>query len=251
MGQPHVYGKDLAKFAIPLPPLGIQKEIVEEINKYQKIIEGSKVIVKNWKPEITIDPNWPLRKIKDIVQINPSKPNFKEWDLDKDISFLPMSALDVNSSNPLTMYKKKLKEVIKGYTYFQNNDVLLAKITPCFENGKSGIVKNLINGVGIDSTEFIVLRADKLEIDPIWIWYFIFSDEFKKKGILQMTGSAGQKRLPISFVENYEIPVPNIEIQKTNITTLQINYGYIKETRQVILQMEKKIEEKINEVWGE
>ncbi|QQG40992.1 MAG: N-6 DNA methylase [Candidatus Levyibacteriota bacterium] len=244
---PKLNQERLRSIKIPLPPIEVQKKIVEEVESYQKIIDAAKQIVNSWKPEIEINTAWELKKISEVAEINPSKPKFKEWDLDKDVFFLPMSVLDTNSPNPKKMEKRKLKEVINGYTCFKNDDVLLAKITPCFENGKSGIVK--LDGVGFGSTEFIVIRADRSKVEPLWLWYFIFSDSFKINGIPKMSGSAGQKRLPVTYVENYEIPVPNLETQKAIIATLKLNYDYIKNTKEnIIPQLEQKIQAVLEEI---
>ncbi len=242
--------KDLQSIKIPLPPLQIQKKVVEEIDGYQNRIDAAERMINNWFPYPQINPSWPLKKIGDIADINPSKPNFKEWHLEKDVSFLPMSALDLHAPNPLTMEKRKLKEVMKGYTYFQNDDILLAKITPCFENGKSGVVKNLINEVGFGSTEFIVLRVKKDSVLPLWIWLFIYQKEFIEKGKSQMTGSAGQKRLPISYVVNYEIPVPDLSTQQAQISKLQLDFNLIKQIKnQVIPEFEEKINDLKNKIF--
>ena len=73
---------------------------------------------------------------------------------------------------------RKLEDVSTGFTYFKNNDMLLAKITPCFENGKAGIARNLKNGIGFGSTEYIVIRADNSVVYPEWIFYHINTCEF-------------------------------------------------------------------------
>jgi restriction endonuclease S subunit len=125
---------------------------------------------------------------------------------------------------------------------------LLAKITPCFENGKSGIVKHLDGGIGFGSTEFIVIRTNKEIANPLWIWLFIYQKEFIERGKNYMTGSAGQKRIPVSFVENYSIPVPSLEIQNQQITKLQMDFDLIKDLkRKIIPEFEEKIKRKITE----
>ena len=170
-------------------------------------------------------------------------------DLDKDVSFLPMASLGINSPNPLNMETRKVKDVIKGYTCFQDDDILLAKITPCFENGKSGIVKNLVGGIGFGSTEFLVIRANKDVAYPLWIWLFIYQKEFIERGKNQMTGSAGQKRIPVSFVENYQIPIPSLEVQKQQITKLQMDFDLIKDLKKnVIPEFEQKIADVLSEI---
>src|SRR5690606_35436822 len=95
--------------------------------------------------------------------------------------------------------ERTLKEVYPGYTYFRENDVLLAKITPCFENGKLGIARNLKNGVGFGSSEYIVFRTNE-KLIPDYLFYFLSRDQFRKSGEQVMTGAVGHKRVPKDFI---------------------------------------------------
>ena len=100
---------------------------------------------------------WELKPLKEVCQIRPPKREAKET-LDQNdlVSFVPMKVLGENKKSFSVEENKKLSEVSSSYTYFKNNDVLLAKITPCFENGKLGIAKDLTNGIGFGSSEYIV-----------------------------------------------------------------------------------------------
>lgn len=108
---------------------------------------------------------------------------------------------------------KPLAEVKQGFTKFKEGDVLIAKITPCFENGKGTIATNLINGVGFGSTEFHVLRP-KESIDNRYLYYVSASYPFRTIGEGEMQGTAGQKRVTESFVSNYVLPVPPVHEQQ-------------------------------------
>jgi restriction endonuclease S subunit len=145
---------------------------------------------------------------------------------------------------------KKLRDVIKGYTYFRDNDVLLAKITPCFENGKSGIAKNLVNGIGFGSTEFFVLRSNK-KILPELLYHFISDEKFIMEGKGNMSGSAGQQRLRADFVENHKVSLPPIKEQQEIVSKMQAEMGHIESAKRIIELYEEKIKSKIAEVWGE
>lgn len=236
-------------FSFPLPPIETQREIVDELNGYQKITDGANQIVDSYKPVIKIDPSWKMVALSDVVEFNPSKNGFKDND-NLEVSFVPMSDLQEGQAFFKAKQSKKLKEVIKGYTYFSDDDVLLAKITPCFENGKSGISKELTNSIGFGSTEFIVLRPTKNVLSQ-WIYNFISSDKFLKLGKANMTGSAGQQRLNMDFVKNYKIPLPTIEIQKQIIAKIEEEQKTIEANRELAKLFEKKIKDKISEVWGE
>lgn len=139
-----------------------------------------------------------------VIEINPGSSS--ETSDDADVSFLGMA--DVSEDGKvLTSHKRKFSEVSSGFTYFENNDVLVAKITPCFENGKGALVSNLVNGRGFGSTEFHVLRA-KPQIDPAFLYLITRSHGFRANGEKHMVGSAGQKRVPTEYINSYGLLLP-------------------------------------------
>ena len=100
------------------------------------------------------------------------------------------------------------------FTYFIENDVLFAKITPCMENGKGAVAVGLHNEIGFGSTEFHVLRPLLGMSDPFWIYSLTSFESFRKDAAANMTGSAGQRRVPASFLERYKVALPPLELQK-------------------------------------
>jgi type I restriction enzyme S subunit len=109
--------------------------------------------------------------------------------------------------------ERSIREVAKGFTYFESGDVLLAKITPCMENGKACLVPSLPYKAGFGSTEFHVLRATE-RIDPRYLFHCVWNDRFREAAEKNMTGSAGQKRVPSHFITSYKIPLPPLPEQK-------------------------------------
>lgn len=148
-----------------------------------------------------IPKEWQVSKLKYFANINPKK---KEGlSLNEIVSFVPMESVKLGT---ITLnYTKKISEVINGYTYFENNDILLAKVTPCFENRNIGICENLINGIGFGSTELNAIRA-KNNKDIKYLYYFLQEESFIKKGASTMTGTGGLKRIPTEFLYNCPIP---------------------------------------------
>jgi restriction endonuclease S subunit len=140
--------------------------------------------------------------------------------------------------------------VYSGYTHFKEYDVLVAKVTPCFENGKSGLSRNLTNRIGFGSSEFIVLRANE-KINPIFLYLFISHDKFIENGKHQMSGTGGLRRLTKFYVENFEIPLPPLEIQNAIVEQIEKEQSAIDECKKLIEMHEAKIKTKIAEVWGE
>lgn len=156
---------------------------------------------------------WGKINIGTVCEIDPSKKEIASVSDETLVSFAEMADLNVGSSKFQYSQIKTIKELRKGgLSYFKNNDVLLAKMTPCFENGKSGLVYNMSNGIGFGSTEFFVLRGKK--IDPYLLYSIISSNVFIDRGKLMMVGTTGRKRLMKDFVFNYEIPLPPFEEQK-------------------------------------
>lgn len=235
--------------SIPLPPLTIQEQIVAELDSYQKIIEGARQVVKNYKPTIRNNSHWETARLGDICELNPRKSEVK--DFEGDVSFAPMAVISDTGMYFSAQEKKPLKEVYTGYTYFRDNDVLLAKVTPCFENGKSGLAKNLENGIGFGSSEFFVLRANPDRVLPEYIYYIINSNRFISEGTPQMTGTGGLRRLTKDFVLNYPVSLPPVDDQRKIVNQTEEEIAIVEQNKRLIEIFEKKINDKISEVWGE
>ncbi|MBU0597152.1 N-6 DNA methylase [Patescibacteria group bacterium] len=234
---------------IPLPPLEIQKQIVAELDGYQKIIDGARQVVENWKPTIKVDPEWKKVKLGEVCEVDPKKTEVKELPRETMVSFLPMVDLSKNRMVVKPYQEKTLNDVYKGYTYFIEDDVLLAKVTPCFENGKAGIAKNLINQIGFGSSEYMVLRSSKV-ILPELVYCFIKSPIFHSLGINHMTGTGGLQRLSKQFVKTFRISLPPLEIQREIVAEIKAEQKMVNFNKKLIEIYQQKIINKINEVWG-
>jgi len=141
--------------------------------------------------------------LSDISEINPPT-DMHGLDDNTFVSFIPMA--DVSESGEwINQQARVLKDVRNGYTYFQEGDILFAKITPCMENGKGAHAVNLLNGIGFGTTEFHVLRA-KSCAHPRFIYHWIMNEELRRKAEARMTGSAGQRRVPASFFGEFKVP---------------------------------------------
>lgn len=157
-----------------------------------------------------IPKGWEVKKLKYVSKINPSKRNLIDRNLS--VSFIAMEDVDENG-NIISVESIELNKVFAGYKYFKNDDVIFAKITPCFENGKGFIATNLSNSIGFGSTEFTVLRPSK-DIRSDFLFHFVKSYLFRKTAENFMQGTAGQKRVPESFTINFRIAYPHIVLQE-------------------------------------
>ncbi|WP_205881469.1 restriction endonuclease subunit S [Leucobacter coleopterorum] len=152
---------------------------------------------------------WEVVRLGEITSINPRDP---KPDTKSDISFVGMAELNASAAATVDEEVRPFGEVSKGYTQFRNGDLLLAKITPCWENGKIGEAK-LNHAVGVGSTEFHIVRPSE-KLDKRYTLHFLRAPRVRINGELRMTGSGGQRRVPTSYVSDLEIPVPPLEEQR-------------------------------------
>lgn len=213
---------DFERFEFHLPSIDEQRILSEALWAIDKTIESYREIL--WRSDEIIkskfvemfgnlgfnEKGFKTKKLKECCILNPRKP--KDIDEDLKISFVPMSLVSETGEIDTTNVRE-YKEVKKGYTYFEEDDVLFAKITPCMENGKGAIATGLSNGIGIGSTEFHVLRSIENISNPTWLYMLTKMDAFRVDAEKNMTGTGGQLRVPISYLENYEIGLPSIELQ--------------------------------------
>lgn len=227
----------------PAPPLEEQRDIAEfldrETGRVDKLIEKkerqiellkekraaliSHAVTKGLNPNAKMKPSgiewlgeipehWSPIRLRYRARINPSRSELNAMPGSLDVSFVPMEA--VNEYGGLTLDQTRpLAEVTTGYTYFQDGDVLAAKITPCFENGKGSIAKDLVNGIGFGTTELHVLRPCSA-LDCRFLFYVTISHAFRHLGAAEMYGAGGQKRVPEDFIRDFRQPIPSPDEQQ-------------------------------------
>lgn len=150
--------------------------------------------------------------IGDVAEVNPSVPRDLAAHPERKVSFVPMAYLSEEGFIARTE-ERTFAQVCKGYTYFARGDVIVAKITPCVENGKAAYVDALPHDIGFGTTEFHVLRPGP-EVEGRYLFYMIWNPHFRFLAARNMTGSAGQRRVPADFVRRFTIPLPPLEEQK-------------------------------------
>lgn len=154
---------------------------------------------------------WGLKTLGDCCELNPRRP--KNMNTEVEYSFVAMPSVSEDGRVDTTI-ERPYTEVCKGFTYFAENDVLFAKITPCMENGKGGVAKGLKNGAGFGSTEFHVLRPIEGISDPYWLYIITMLRKFRSDAERVMTGTGGQRRVPITYLNEYKIALPPLDLQK-------------------------------------
>ncbi|QCU73824.1 restriction endonuclease subunit S [Pseudoalteromonas distincta] len=177
--------------------------------------------------------SWSLVKLTEVAEVNPRLP--KNIDEAQEVTFLPMASIS-EQGQVLEQEKRILGETRKGFTYFEKNDVVVAKITPCFENGKAAYLDCLETQIGFGTTEFHVIRADIEKLDGKYLFYLVWNKWFRHLGERNMSGSAGQKRVPSDFLKDLKIPLPPLDEQK-RIAAILDKADTIRRKRQQAIQL--------------
>lgn len=252
---------DLAKIQIPLPPLAEQKRIVKKIeglfgviDKQVKRLEAAQVALISYRQSILQQAfsgklyktsTWKKITLQEAIDINPKTilPALPDSEM---VSFLPMPAVQEESLE-YREQEASFGKVKKGYTKFQDEDVLFAKITPCMENGKGCIVHNLSHGIGFGSTEFHVLRCHK-NVLPKFIYYFVIRRSFRAEAKNKMSGAVGQQRVPVEFLKEYTIALPSLAEQKAIVKKIETAFAFADKAQAAItnaLEQAKQLKQSI------
>ena len=153
--------------------------------------------------------HWVVKRGRFCADVNPQP--LRLFHPDSEVSFVPMEAIGKYGGLNLDQ-TRSFFEVGSGYTEFKDGDVVVAKITPCFENGKGALAMGLLNGIGVGTTELHVLRPFE-NLDVRFLFYFSISQVFRSMGEGEMYGAGGQKRVPPEFCKDIQIPLPPVEEQ--------------------------------------
>ncbi len=164
-----------------------------------------------------IPEHWGITRLKFVSELNPKKSSITESS-DSLCTFLPMEKLKTDSV--ILDETRVIDEVYDGYSYFSDDDILIAKVTPCFENKNIAIASNLVNGIGFGSTEINTIRANEKSFNR-FLYYRLQEEQFRTIAINEMTGTGGLKRVPSEFFQSFKVALPDFDEQKH--LALQIN----------------------------
>ncbi|UZQ84781.1 restriction endonuclease subunit S [Thermoclostridium stercorarium] len=196
-------------------PASVLLEKIKE--EKERLIKEGKIKKEKPLPPISEDEipyelpeGWEWVRLGEIAIINPRN----DIDDDVEVSFIPMKLIEDGFSNKHTSEIKKWKDVKNGFTHFQEGDVVIAKITPCFQNRKSAVMRNLKNGYGAGTTELYVVRTYANTVLPEYLLALFKTEAFIKGGVATYTGTAGQQRVKKDYIENLLLPLPPLNEQK-------------------------------------
>lgn len=245
--------KQFSELELPIPPRDEQQKIADCLSSLDDLITAETQKLDTLKthkkglmqqlfpregetaprlrfPEFRRSREWEGLTVAEVCEINPARTYKQDHEL---VSFIPMAAVSADGRIE-NLQIRTYADVKKGYTAFAENDVIVAKITPCFENGKAALVRNLKNRAGFGSTEFHVFRAKKSCL-PEFLFLQLYRDDVRAAGIRSMVGNAGQRRVPVSFFEVFPFYLPTIEEQKTIV-------GFLLSLDELINTQAQKIE---------
>lgn len=200
-----------------------KKALIEKLHE-KRIAIITQAVTKGLDPNVPmrdsgiewlgkIPEHWEVKRLRFAIKTNPVKSEVKDISPDVQVSFVPMDAVGEYGGIRLDT-DKSMDDVINGYTYFKNNDVVVAKITPCFENGKGALAQGLTNGIAFGTTELHVMRPLN-GISSRWLFYLSISYAFRAIGTPEMYGAGGQKRVPEEFIKDFRLGIPNFEEQES------------------------------------
>ena len=223
-----------AEYTTGEPTDGSQSSLGLIVEKAKVAADGSYGLsAERYRSSGTRSHAFPLVRIGDVCTINPRKNELVGLDSNTRVSFVPMADLNEGRMTFRPIKEKLLSDVLKSYTYFVNNDVLFARVTPCFENGKAGIARGLLNGIGFGSSEFYVLRCRE-GVLPEWIYFCVTHPIFRDSAVAQMTGTGGLQRVPRDYVAGFEIPLPPLQVQQEIVAEVEAYQRVIDGARTVI-----------------
>ena len=192
----------------------------------------------------SVPSHWTVKRLRRVVQLNPSKSETAKLPRSAEVTFLPMEAIGEDGSLALDRVRP-IGELESGYTYFAEGDVAIAKITPCFENGKGAVMRGLQGGLGFGTTELIVARPWPQHLDAAYLHRIFTSRQFMQRGEASMYGAGGQKRVPDDFVRDFAIALPPVDEQVVinaflNRETAKIDALVAEQERLIELLKEKR-----------
>lgn len=200
-------------------------ELLKKIKaEKEQLIKDGKIKKEKPLPPITKDEipyelpdNWTLARLGDLCTINPRN----SVDDKVDAGFIPMTLINDGYLGGHSFETRKWKSIKSGFTHFQTRDIVVAKITPCFQNRKSTIIAELPNNIGAGTTELHVIRDNTRILNMKYLLTILKTEMFIQEGVKNFTGTAGQQRIGRDFVANYIIPLPPIAEQQRIVEKIE------------------------------
>ena len=249
MGQPHVSPKDFQKFEIPLPLIGEQQAIVAELDTYQKIIDAAKIIVNNYKPQIDIDPNWPMVELGEICKFvrGPFGGSLKKDDFVPDgyAVYEQQHAINNQFDNVKYFISEKKFNGMRRFELKTGDIVMSCSGTM----GKIALVPNNIKTGIINQALLKLTTSDKLLNK--YLLYWMQSEDFQKQISNHSYGAAIQNVASVQVLKNIKIPLPELNIQQLSVNEIEKEQSTVRSAQQLIEIFTQKMNKRIAKIWNE
>lgn len=249
---PSMKKSTVENYRIPLPPLEVQKEIVAEIEGWQKIIDGARQVVENYKPQIEIDPEWKLVELGDVAVII-SGYGFDSNDFSEANPIKCIKITNVGVSEFISDEGDKLpKEYLEKYKEYivKKDDVVIALTRPIISGGlKVSVVPHEYNN-SLLNQRVAVIKGGNKKVNSLFIYFYLCSPAVREY-VLDKSRSLMQPNLSIKDLHALKIPLPSIDMQRSIVESIETEYKIIESNKDLIKMFEQKIKDKIAKVWGE
>lgn len=233
--------EQITKIKIPLPPLSVQQEIVAEIEGYQKIIDGARQVVENYKPRIKVDEGWEVVELGEIFDkitdsIDPKKNN-------GNVKYIGLENIESGTCGLIGDFNKEISEIKSTKLVFVKHDILYGKLRPNLNKVW------LAESEGICSTDFLVLRAKNENAIPKFYSFILRDSDFNTQ-VLKGIKGAQLPRVGYEYISKIKVPLPPISIQKDIILCIEEEQKLVEANKRLMKIFKEKIKYKIAEVWG-
>jgi restriction endonuclease S subunit len=239
--QGNISPKDILEYQIPFPPIAIQQEIVTEIEGYQKVINGARAVIDNYRPHIAISPDWEMIELGKICTLGAAiTPNVN---IDASLPYFGADSIESNTGKLLKIETAESQRVSGPVYEFSGERLLYSKIRPYLNK------LSVVNMRGYCSSDMYPLVPDSSKIDIIYLSTYMLSDAFNER-IRGYYERASIPKINRSQLFEVEIPVPPLEIQKAIVTEIEAEQALVNSNRELIERFEKKIQTVLNRIWG-
>jgi restriction endonuclease S subunit len=237
---------NLGTLQIPRPPLSIQNEIVEEIKSYQKIIDGARQVVENYKPRIDIDPEWPMVELGKVCKELTDGSHFSPPTTDIGFPYITVKNLkngDIDFVSCKKISKEDYETLVKSGCKPEENDILFSKDGTV---GKTALITSNVDFVVLSS--LAILTPNTNNVLPEFLYQILSTDWFISKAIENKTGVA-IRRIVLKTLKTILIPLPDLATQKKIVDIMNNEIKLINSSRSLIQIYEQKIKDRIAKVW--
>ena len=239
--------KQLADIEIPLPPLEVQREIVAEIEGYQRVIDGARAVIDNYRPQIVIDPEWPTVELRECCEINPEAVNPILTYPDRTIFYVDISSVENGTGRFLGYNEIESSEApSRARRSIRDGDVLLSTVRP---NLKAFALLKEVRYSAVASTGFAVLRARCSVADPVFLLTSVRSD-YAVSQMADMMGKGAYPSINQSDVASIKIALPPFSTQQKIVAEIETEQALVAANHELIERFEKKIQLAVDRVWN-